>query len=80
MLFRSNDTATTEIYTGWYALSLHDALPISLAPNVEALHFFLGRLYRKTDHKEEAAREFAEAARIAGTQTDASVPNLEVPE
>ena len=25
MLFRSNDTATTEIYT----LSLHDALPIS---------------------------------------------------
>ena len=29
MLFRSNDTATTEIYTGWYTLSLHDALPIS---------------------------------------------------
>ena len=28
MLFRSNDTATTEIYTGWYTLSLHDALPI----------------------------------------------------
>ena len=28
MLFRSNDTATTEIYT----LSLHDALPISSAP------------------------------------------------
>ena len=27
MLFRSNDTATTEIYT----LSLHDALPISIA-------------------------------------------------
>ena len=26
MLFRSNDTATTEIYT----LSLHDALPISM--------------------------------------------------
>ena len=26
MLFRSNDTATTEIYT----LSLHDALPISV--------------------------------------------------
>ena len=30
MLFRSNDTATTEIYTGWYTLSLHDALPISV--------------------------------------------------
>ena len=28
MLFRSNDTATTEIYTGSYTLSLHDALPI----------------------------------------------------
>ena len=27
MLFRSNDTATTEIYT----LSLHDSLPISVA-------------------------------------------------
>ena len=32
MLFRSNDTATTEIYT----LSLHDALPIS--PSHEAWH------------------------------------------
>ena len=29
MLFRSNDTATTEIYTVPYTLSLHDALPIS---------------------------------------------------
>ena len=28
MLFRSNDTATTEIYTLVYTLSLHDALPI----------------------------------------------------
>ena len=32
MLFRSNDTATTEIYTAFYTLSLHDALPISEAP------------------------------------------------
>ena len=31
MLFRSNDTATTEIYTPLYTLSLHDALPISVA-------------------------------------------------
>ena len=31
MLFRSNDTATTEIYT----LSLHDALPISLVSRKE---------------------------------------------
>ena len=29
MLFRSNDTATTEIYTTYDTLSLHDALPIS---------------------------------------------------
>ena len=29
MLFRSNDTATTEIYTQQDTLSLHDALPIS---------------------------------------------------
>ena len=28
MLFRSNDTATTEIYTGPYTLSLHDAHPL----------------------------------------------------
>ena len=41
MLFRSNDTATTEIYTGPYTLSLHDALPISLAassPLILAVH------------------------------------------
>ena len=31
MLFRSNDTATTEIYTTEDTLSLHDALPISRA-------------------------------------------------
>ena len=31
MLFRSNDTATTEIYTGIHTLSLHDALPIYAA-------------------------------------------------
>ena len=30
MLFRSNDTATTEIYTGIHTLSLHDALLISV--------------------------------------------------
>ena len=30
MLFRSNDTATTEIYTRRHTLSLHDALPISV--------------------------------------------------
>ena len=33
MLFRSNDTATTEIYTRKDTLSLHDALLISEACN-----------------------------------------------
>src|SRR3546814_12391101 len=28
ILFFFNDTATTEIYTYWHTLSLHDALPI----------------------------------------------------
>ena len=32
MLFRSNDTATTEIYTIQHTLSLHDALPIARLP------------------------------------------------
>ena len=32
MLFRSNDTATTEIYTVEHTLSLHDALPIYGSP------------------------------------------------
>src|SRR3546814_15794349 len=30
--FFCNDTATTEIYTYWHTLSLHDALPILLDP------------------------------------------------
>ena len=39
MLFRSNDTATTEIYTVLHTLSLHDALPITAveAPDQETL-------------------------------------------
>ena len=37
MLFRSNDTATTEIYTTEVTLSLHDALPISLHLGLMAL-------------------------------------------
>ena len=37
MLFRSNDTATTEIYTTANTLSLHDALPIRVTPQAEGL-------------------------------------------
>ena len=36
MLFRSNDTATTEIYTSSHTLSLHDALPISVVAIIPA--------------------------------------------
>ena len=39
MLFRSNDTATTEIYT----LSLHDALPICGAQLAEVVGNKIGR-------------------------------------
>ena len=40
MLFRSNDTATTEIYTPLYTLSLHDALPIFAGASAAALPFY----------------------------------------
>src|SRR5881227_892942 len=36
VFFFFNDTATTEIYTTVHTLSLHDALPISLAPELPA--------------------------------------------
>lgn len=52
---------------------------MALTPNVEALHFFIGRMYRKMGRRTEAAREFAEAARIVGTQTAAEVPNTKIP-
>ena len=42
MLFRSNDTATTEIYTVSDTLSLHDALPISARCRVEVADTDLG--------------------------------------
>ena len=42
MLFRSNDTATTEIYTRTYTLSLHDALPI-----------YPGHLWHDNSHSNE---------------------------
>ena len=36
MLFRSNDTATTDIYTIQHTLSLHDALPIFVLASAAA--------------------------------------------
>ena len=43
MLFRSNDTATTEIYTPLYTLSLHDALPIYIQVGARILREYMGR-------------------------------------
>jgi tetratricopeptide (TPR) repeat protein len=51
---------------------------IALSPNVEALHFLLGRVYRRTGRGIEAAKEFAEAARFAGTTSGNRVPNIDV--
>ena len=47
MLFRSNDTATTEIYTRKATLSLHDALPISapLEPAAGPYRYFRNPMY-----------------------------------
>ena len=39
MLFRSNDTATTEIYTQRYTLSLHDAPDLQREDISEALRY-----------------------------------------
>ena len=47
MLFRSNDTATTEIYTQRYTLSLHDALPFCLSPREQVLEFGRGNSARE---------------------------------
>ena len=72
MLFRSNDTATTEIYTGWYTLSLHDALPICVSSVVfdRGGYLYHGRVKALTDaaraaglNKNEVVAE--EAAAVA---------------
>ena len=42
MLFRSNDTATTEIYTTRHTLSLHDALPLSALAGLYAFFSLAG--------------------------------------
>ena len=49
MLFRSNDTATTEIYTQAYTLSLHDALPISIGAWLIALGVAAGQALAERD-------------------------------
>ena len=57
MLFRSNDTATTEIYTSSHTLSLHDALPISVLLGLRRLGV--------VPHGNFGARGFASAIEVA---------------
>jgi tetratricopeptide (TPR) repeat protein len=46
---------------------------VFIAPNAEALHFFLGRIYRETGHQEEATQEFSKAAHLASPPRVSSV-------
>ena len=55
MLFRSNDTATTEIYTVPYTLSLHDALPILIGAGNPWVRIV-------PNNKEASVRELSPAA------------------
>src|SRR5881394_4679970 len=52
IFFFFNDTATTEIYTGWYTLSLHDALPISPPRAARQRGSTAGRRPRPHQHRE----------------------------
>ena len=91
MLFRSNDTAPTEIYTGPYTLSLHDALPISPGRLVDARRNLAKRIARRTEHQplavrqagRDVVRQIAEATMpisLHGDQCTASKPAMGTPE
>ena len=67
MLFRSNDTATTEIYTHSDTLSLHDALPISVAGNVPAMR------------NATPPRKLLERIYVEGADTARGIPSEGVP-
>src|SRR3546814_20587575 len=43
IIFFLNDMATTEIYTCWYTLALHDAVPIGQISLVVAIAFVVGK-------------------------------------
>ena len=63
MLFRSNDTATTEIYTCGHTLSLHDALPIL----AKVLH---PEKFQHIDLEEEANEIFKAFLGVDGVFTE----------
>ena len=70
MLFRSNDTATTEIYTSSHTLSLHDALPIYGSALANNMFTALGR-GRVVDRFVAAyVAEYNRAAILGGASRD----------
>src|SRR5881394_4128887 len=68
--FFFNDTATTEIYTGWYTLSLHDALPIYRLDRLPALA-------QRAAHARRA--HHGPAGRLAGVGHQPALPPLQPP-
>ena len=81
MLFRSNDTATTEIYTTRNTLSLHDALPIRTA-EIDALQKAAYPEVRPIVVDLEPAQAYQLALRavddVGWRIVDANPPNLRV--
>ena len=62
MLFRSNDTATTEIYTMVDTLSLHDALPICVRCGGKAVAAVRDPAPARMEHTEVAMARWLGAA------------------
>ena len=72
MLFRSNDTATTEIYT----LSLHDALPISSDEKIEYLvEMRASNRNRVQDYADKFGVEFFPGEKPWGVKVDVVMPS-----
>ena len=68
MLFRSNDTATTDIYTAFYTLSLHDALPILAIAGLPLTHAWF-RVFRAF----AIAESYGCAAKISGADPSTTI-------
>ncbi len=47
----------------------------ALAPTAEQPHFFLGRVFRRLGRTSDSAREYAAAAKLLGSHSDAATPN-----
>ncbi len=77
----TNPMAHQEFALGLEAVGRYDEAigelkrAVGLVPDSESLHFFLGRIYRRQGQADAAAKEFAEASRLAGTQSSRDVVN-----